>query len=185
MEAILSSSSISVPSSTETAPQASSRSSKRCPHCQSAGRWVEKVLEASREVSGHRFVGNLPAKECSACSHAQFDVESERRFALAVARILADSGLATGEAFRFMRKAIGMRATELAELLDLAPETISRWETEKRAVDRGALALMGNLVRDRLDGRTTTLEGLRTLRSPRKLGSTVKVELVSDAGDLD
>ncbi len=180
MEATLPSPSISSTSTAETAPPTSSRSTRRCPHCQSAGRWVEKVLDASREVSGHRFVAPLPAKECSACSHAQFDVESERRFALAVARILADSGLATGEAFRFMRKAIGMRATELAELLDLAPETISRWETEKRAVDRGALALMGNLVRDRLDGRTTTLDGLRALRSPRKLGATVRVESTRD-----
>lgn len=150
---------------------------RRCPHCQSAGRWTDKALEASREVSSHRFVAMLPARECTVCGRAQFDAEAERRFALAVARQIADSGLATGEAFRFMRKAIGMRATELAELLDLAPETISRWETEKRAVDRGALALMANLVRDLMDGRNTTIEGLRTLKTPRTLGATVRVDL--------
>jgi putative zinc finger/helix-turn-helix YgiT family protein len=154
---------------------------RRCPHCQSSARRAERLLEASREVSGHRFVATLPAVECAACGHAQFDVEAERRFALAVARQIADSGLATGEAFRFMRKAIGMRATEFAELLDLAPETISRWETEKRAVDRGALALMGNLVRDVLEGRTTTLDGLRSLRAPRDLGTTVPVAMTAPA----
>jgi hypothetical protein len=73
-----------------------------------------------------------------------------------------------------------MRATDLAALLDVSAETISRWETEKRAVDRGALALVGNLVRDTLEGRTATLEQLRALREPRPLAKTIQLDLSGD-----
>ncbi len=157
------------------APAGRRRPSK-CPHCATAGRFDDAMLEASREVSNHRFVATLPARICSACGQSIYEADAEQRFALAIARCIADSGLSTGDAFRFMRRAVGMRATELADLLDLAPETISRWETGKRGVDRGALAVVGNLVRDTIAGRTTTLDGLRSLRTPRALDATVAVE---------
>jgi transcriptional regulator with XRE-family HTH domain len=55
-------------------------------------------------------------------------------------------GLRTGESFRFMRKAVGLRANELSEYLGVAPETISRWETGKWDPDKAAFAALAALV---------------------------------------
>jgi DNA-binding transcriptional regulator YiaG len=68
---------------------------------------------------------------------------------LAIATALALEGPVHGEAFKFMRKAMGMPATELGELLGVAAETISRWETGAREVDRGAWLALGSLVLER------------------------------------
>lgn len=55
-----------------------------------------------------------------------------------VAMQLALYGVVTGEAFRYMRKTLEMKATELAPLLDVRAETISDWETGKFPVNRAA-----------------------------------------------
>ncbi len=104
------------------------------------------------------------------------------RFELRVAKELARAGVSSGEAFRFMRRSLALRAIDLAELLDVAPETVSRWETEKRAVHRGAYAIVASLVRERLDGREETLAALRALRRPRQLGETVDLDEVESLG---
>jgi transcriptional regulator with XRE-family HTH domain len=87
------------------------------------------------------------------------------------------SGPATGEAFRFMRKVLGIPAIELAELLDVAPETVSRWENGKLPIERRALALLASMVLDRVEGVTTTLERLRSLRDPPAAPALVRLDL--------
>jgi DNA-binding transcriptional regulator YiaG len=153
---------------------------KRCTHCDKGGALVSRTAENSREVGGHLFVAFLPAEACTSCGKVYFESNVLERFELHVAGKLADAGVSTGPAFRFMRKALGMRATDLAALLDVSAETISRWETEKRGVDRGALALVGALVRDTLEGRTSTLQQLRALREPHPLAKTIQLDLSSD-----
>jgi transcriptional regulator with XRE-family HTH domain len=86
-------------------------------------------------------------------------------------------GPATGETFRFMRKSLGMRAADLAELLDVTPETISRWETGKLDVARSAWATLADVVVEQAEGRSRMLDRLRTLREPKKLAKAVRLEL--------
>ena len=50
----------------------------------------------------------------------------ERR---AVITVLRDVELVGGPELKFARKVLGLRQTELAEHLGVAPETVSRWET--------------------------------------------------------
>lgn len=150
---------------------------KRCIHCESPAPLADSTAEASLEVTGHRFVAAVPAKRCSSCNRVYFEPSALERFDRRVAVALADAGASSGSAFRFMRKSLGLRASELAQLLDVSAETISRWETEKRSVDRGALALVGGLVRDALEGRTSTMRQLRALREPRPLAETVTIDL--------
>jgi len=75
-----------------------------------------------------------------------------------------------------MRKVAGIRAVELAELLDVAPETVSHWETGKHAPDRSTLATVAALALDALDGATTTRDRLRALRERPPLAK-VRLEL--------
>jgi DNA-binding XRE family transcriptional regulator len=88
------------------------------------------------------------------------------RFELLVAAELVKRGLRSGALFKFMRKALGMKATELAEAFHVAPETVSRWENGQREVDWPEFMLLGFLVDDKLAGRTTTLSRLKALAEP-------------------
>jgi DNA-binding transcriptional regulator YiaG len=151
------------------------QTNRRCPACHAIDRWREKTVDVSHVISGHEFVGAVSARECMSCGHVLHDRAAEDRLCLRIAALIVDSGLATGRAFRFMRKAIAMRASDLARLLQVAPETISRWETERRAVDPSSFALLAAIVRDRLEGRTAVLDGLERLVKPLELPRTTRV----------
>ena len=152
---------------------------KRCVRCSSVAPLRNHVAEVSREVAGHLFVAFVPARECTSCGESYFDSAAVECFELHVAMRLVDAGLVNGDAFRFMRKALRMHASELAELLDVAPETVSRWETEKRAVTRGACAIVAGLVRDAFEGRTVTVDNLRRLQRPHTLDRRVTIEIAA------
>jgi DNA-binding transcriptional regulator YiaG len=154
------------------------RPSKRlCRACHAPSTAVPSVIEATREVNGCRFVATLPARVCSSCNHVEVDRVAESKFLEQIARVLADSGAASGGAFRIMRKAIGMRGTELARLLAVAPETVSRWETEKRGIDRATVAVLASLVHERAEQRRTTLDSLQRLGKPVTLPSTLRIDV--------
>jgi DNA-binding transcriptional regulator YiaG len=57
--------------------------------------------------------------------------------AIAVARVMDDFRL-NGKELKFLRKAIGLKAVDLAKFLDVAPETLSRWENGKEAISTNA-----------------------------------------------
>jgi DNA-binding transcriptional regulator YiaG len=146
----------------------------KCPTCDvKAERGVAKV---QRPVGDHVFVGEVPASTCPNCSEVFYEGDAIGRFELAVARILAERGMVSGRAFQFMRKTLGMRAVDLAELLDLAPETLSRWEAGARDVDRAAWAALSSLVVDRAEGRDRVISILRALRDPRKQPKSIQVD---------
>jgi DNA-binding transcriptional regulator YiaG len=66
--------------------------------------------------------------------------EYERRAAVVVLSEAADIG---GAEVRFARKALGLTQARLATLLDVAPETVSRWETGSEVMSRvSRLALL-------------------------------------------
>ncbi len=81
-----------------------------------------------------------------------------------------------------MRKVLGLRATDLGDLLDIAPETISRWENGAIPVEARAFVLLGALVTDRINGRTDTADRLHALRSPKKPPKrALKIDLAKTA----
>jgi putative zinc finger/helix-turn-helix YgiT family protein len=120
-------------------------------------------------VAGATFSGKVRAQRCDACGEVYIAAEDAMRFDLRVARELGSLGAAQGEAFRFMRKAIGMRAADLATLLGVAAETVSRWERGERPVDRAALTVLGALVTDKLEGRATTMKLLKAQQDPQEV----------------
>ena len=153
------------------------RESKRCPACR---RGTLKASHAADElnVGGHQFLGSVPARKCNRCGEIFFDPVGLRAFELAVASVFASHGARSGETFRFMRKALGLKAVELAKLLDARPETLSRWETGKLKVDRRAFTILGSLVRDQVAGKTTTLETIIATRHPIEMDRQVRIPTV-------
>jgi putative zinc finger/helix-turn-helix YgiT family protein len=149
---------------------------KRCTECE-RGRPLETTAPDRVTVGGRTFTTDVPALRCDACGKTYLDGPSLEAFELAVARELATLGPATWETFRFMRKTLGMRAADLAELLDVTPETVSRWETGKLDVARAAWSTLADVVVERAEGRTRMLDRLRAIKEPKKLAKTVRIEL--------
>jgi putative zinc finger/helix-turn-helix YgiT family protein len=124
------------------------------------------------EVAGRSFSVETPVLECPKCGEVVLDLDDVGRAELAVAQSLATEGPVDGETFRFMRKVLGLKAVDVASLFGVAPETVSRWETGARDVDKGSWALLGTMVVERINGQENTLQRLRSLskgkRPPRR-----------------
>src|ERR1700682_2439002 len=147
---------------------------RKCSRCGNAG-LHEKKRPATRTIAGHSFKASIPALVCDSCGAVYFNGPALGNFDLAVANKLARAGVSDGEAIRFMRKTAGLPAVTLAELLDTSPETVSRWERGVSRIDRAAFAILAGIVIEKAEDRSDTLERLRALRNPARLGSLVQI----------
>ena len=147
---------------------------KRCYNCE-GGRLIKAKVEERVKVGRRTFVSTLPVIRCSTCGEETFAGPDLQALELRIAGELARHGEVAAEAFSFMRRVLGVRAMDLAEYLDVTPETVSRWEHDKQPIDRGAAALLSAMVVDRLEGRTTTVDRLKTLLKPRRLPRLVRL----------
>lgn len=130
----------------------------------------------TRTVGGYRFRMRVSAQRCRDCKEVFFTAQEVASFDLQVAERLMEMGTKTGLGFKFARKAVGLRAADLAALLDVDVATISRWENDKIPIDRAALATLGSLVRDKRQGSSATMAQLRALREAQA-PSALSVEL--------
>jgi putative zinc finger/helix-turn-helix YgiT family protein len=147
----------------------------KCLRC-GKGSLRSKKRPAVRTVAGHSFKASVPALVCDSCGAAFFNGPALGDFDLAVANKLARAGVSDGEAIKFMRKAVGLPAMMLAELLDTSPETVSRWERGVSRIDRAAFAILAGIVMEKADDRSDTLERLRALRHPTRLAQMVQID---------
>lgn len=118
-----------------------------------------------------------PARRCATCGEVHVTRAVLARAHLAVGRELADRGVRTGDALRHMRKALGLRACDLAQLLDVTPETVSHWETGRGAPGRAAFVAVAAMVQEALDGTTTTRDRLAVLADGRPYPRAVTAAL--------
>lgn len=138
---------------------------QRCTLCK--GRTLRPVQVATgRTIVGHTFTVTVTAAECVECGKV-CDEFAQARVDLQVASALANAGECSGEALKFMRKALGYSGRELGRLLGVTVESVSRWETGKHAVEPHTIATLAALADDRLAGRTVTYDRLVALRELR------------------
>jgi hypothetical protein len=156
----------------------------RCERC-GASSVSDVALGAERciEVAGHRFTATLPAFRCEACGQPRVSASVLQRFELLAARSLADAGASSGEAFAFMRRALGLPAERLAPLLDIRPIDLARWD-KADFVYRSAVEIVAGLIRRKLDGDDSrALEPraaenlLMAYHSPRPLPKYVRFDI--------
>lgn len=146
-----------------------------CALCEQ-GKLVATDTEVRRSIAGHVFVTKVPSLRCAACGESRVEGTDLERVDLTVARELLSS-TPDAEAFKFARKALGFSGKALAELLDVAPESVSRWETGKHAIDRQGWALLGLMVADRLAGVRGVEDALRRAGEPRSLPDRVDLKV--------
>ncbi len=149
---------------------------RRCVQCK--GQEFERVeRKLLRTVGDQAFSTVIPAERCVECGEGTIGAEDGMRFEAAIAEALARSGASSGDAFRAMRRHLGLRSGDLAALLSVAAETVSRWETGQRPIDPAAARLVGVLVLEKSGGRSETMIRLRLLSKPRRQPKTVRLHL--------
>ena len=154
--------------------------SASCSKC-GAKALLPSKLSVTRKVAGHAFKDDLDATTCGACGEELIDGKSIEGFDLRIALELARAGIATPDALQFMRSATGLRAKELAALLGLSAEHVSRVEKGKAPADKRTVALLAAVLEDQEEGTTRTLDQLRAQGHPRKLSGTIRFHKPSAA----
>lgn len=154
---------------------------KRCAACQSAEvRETEETVDVRVPTASGAFVvrvSGVSAVKCGACGESFLNGPDLGRAELLASAEAISRGLHDGPTLKFVRKALGLRAVELGELLDVSTETVSRWENGHRAAERSVWNTLADLVADRLAGTTTTLERLQALAEPRLPKQPVRLKL--------
>jgi putative zinc finger/helix-turn-helix YgiT family protein len=118
-----------------------------------------------------------PARRCAGCGGVHVERDVLERAKLSIGCALADRGVHTGDALRHMRKALELRAADLARLLGITPETVSHWETGRAPPTRSAFVAVAAMVEEAIDGRTTTRDRLTALASVTRLPRVLRVKL--------
>jgi hypothetical protein len=118
-----------------------------------------------------------PAAACKRCHAVFIPAEGLEQIDLTVAAELAMRSPPSGEAFRFLRRSLGLKAMDLAILLRVTAETVSRWENDQRTIDANAWISVGSLVLERAALPGQTLARLVSLQKTKKLPKTVHLDL--------
>ena len=128
-----------------------------------------------RTVAGVEFTAEVDALQCDKCGETYVDDKALEQVELAIAAELGRLGRLNGEAFKFMRKAVGLRGIDLAELLDVTGDTVSRWERDVVPIDHAAFAVLGALASEKRRGGTEMRDRLQAARDARVPEKPVKV----------
>jgi len=138
---------------------------RKCPNCGGTG-FRETSVDHEIRVGTTVAWAGIPAAECLSCHERFADGPALVQAELAMAQMLSHYA-PTPDAFRFLRAVLRMKAGELADLFDVAPETVSRWENGKRAIDPASWAHLCGMLKDRIEERTTTWDRLREAKAAR------------------
>jgi DNA-binding transcriptional regulator YiaG len=85
-----------------------------------------------------------------------------------VVEMLCMHGKPSPEGLQFLRTRSRLKAADFAELIDVSPETVSRWENDKNEMPTSTWELMVSIAEEKLQGKTDTLDRLRQRREGRK-----------------
>ncbi len=90
---------------------------------------------------------DFPQKVCSLCDERYYEAKDLIAAEDAVTRDLMARGIRDSAVFKYLRKAVGLKATELADLLGVTAETVSRWENGHNEADRAVWAALHHHAR--------------------------------------
>lgn len=114
---------------------------KRCPVCKRGNlrRWSGTVDRLGIQIDTH-------GERCDACEEVLCDYEETGRQEAQLAHGLAVRGIRRGNEFALVRKAAGFLAVDLASLLDVTKETVSRWEHDVVPIPRTVAVVVEQLL---------------------------------------
>lgn len=112
----------------------------QCPSCKkdTMRPWTGMITRMGLEIEA-------AGRRCGSCGETIFEGDEVQRQEREIAAVLVARGVRTAAEFKFVRKVAGFRANEIAELLGVRPETVSRWERGEAEVPRSAAFALGEL----------------------------------------
>src|SRR2546430_11785972 len=152
----------------------------QCPACGKTT-FEPATYAARRDLDGRRFTGDVPARKCTSCGELLISGPGLGAFERAITLELARGGEVGPEGFRWLRRAAGLKAVHLADLLDVTPMQVSRWENGRKPLERRAVALVSALALEHVEGRAATRGVLEALASGRKPRRSVRLDLSVDS----
>ena len=89
----------------------------------------------------HVYLIGVKYRVCKKCQQQMADIPAVRKLMQAIARTVVESDAAlTGDEIRFLRKRLGKKSSEFAQLIGVTLEEVSRWEnghvTPGRSADK-------------------------------------------------
>jgi HTH-type transcriptional regulator / antitoxin MqsA len=118
-----------------------------CPMC---GRMMRPVVSPIREpINGESVtVGGIAHLHCDGCGERLFDLESLRKVEQGAMDVYRQRhNLLSGEEIRGIREKLGLTQAQLAAMLRLGANTLSRWEAGRNA-QTAAMDILLRLLRD-------------------------------------
>jgi len=162
---------------------------RRCPSCRKAnltkGTTTVERSFPTRGGTVRAVVEGVPALVCRACGESIVAGEDLGRAELIAAGRLIETGARSGALLSWTRRSLGLLATDLAALLGVTAETVSRWENDRVEPEPAVWNVVADLVDDRIQGRTRTQDRLRTAalsKRPSKAPVLVRFEPALAAG---
>ena len=137
----------------------------QCCECENY-QMVDAEVEERLTVAGRAFVVVVPGTECLQCGNTYLRYDAMIAVKRSVAMELVRHGDVNAETFKYMRKTIPMSVAELAPLLHVAPETVSRWESGEQPIEPNAAALLALMVVEAIEGRSTCIDHLKATLDP-------------------
>jgi DNA-binding transcriptional regulator YiaG len=112
----------------------------KCISCKKEGL---KPWEGVLELHGVEIMAR--GMRCGSCGDIEHDAEQMEHNERHAAAALVARGVRSGTEFKFVRKMAGFKATEVAAMLAVRPETVSRWERGEIEIPRTAAFALGEL----------------------------------------
>ena len=148
----------------------------KCPACGNTA-FEAATYAARRDLDGRRFTADVPARKCTSCWELLVSGPGMAAFERAITLELACGGDVGPEAFRWLRKAAGLKAARLAELLGVTPMQVSRWDNGRKPLERRAVALVSALAIEQLEGKGETRAVLEALAASKKRPKNVRFDV--------
>jgi hypothetical protein len=121
-------------------------------------------LEEALKLDSLTFKSILPAKICSKCNQAYFDIKMRERFDILVAKWLANHAIISPKSFKFMREVCKLTRPNLSNLFNVPMSKIDNWESGTDFIEWYYVALLGSLVLDELGIKISILDRLKAFR---------------------
>jgi len=136
--------------------------SMKCPECD--GELIQRVLSEYEDdliIIGRSvcLVNSVLEERCASCEHVQRTIPDLDGLlaAAAVSRALHRLKL-RGEELRFMRKVLQISSRELADVVGVTPETMSRWENNRDPITATSEKLLRFIVAGMLRDKAPFIE---------------------------
>ena len=145
-----------------------------CPTCREGDIYRRKTV-VRFDVGAVTFESESVARSCDNCNESLVAGDELRGVELRAAAKLAAAGVSSAKTLQFCRKTLGLQSAQLARMLGIEPETLSRWERGKRPIPLGAMAIVHALVSKAATGKSNISECLDALQNPTPLAGVVRL----------